>query len=261
MPTAIIADDEPHMREMLRDKLNMLWPELEILAEAGDGPSALVEIETRRPDMAFLDIRMPGLSGLEVARGVTVQSRIVFVTAYDTHAVEAFEASALDYILKPVETARLATMIGKLRKSLDTDAHLSMHQLTEALSRLGVHALGAVPSRSANDANAPRLEWLQVAIGQRVHMVHVDDVCYFESDTKYTRVVSDDTEGLIRVSLKELLDRLDSQQFLQTHRSAVVNRRFIRAVHREGESMEIELRGRRERIKISVANHHLFKAM
>jgi DNA-binding LytR/AlgR family response regulator len=256
MPTAIIADDEPHMREMLREQLIALWPDLQILAEVGDGPAALVEIESRRPDVAFLDIRMPGLTGLEVARAITVPSRVVFVTAYDNHAVEAFEASAVDYILKPLEPARLATVVSRLRKSMAT-AVMQSQQLMDALAQLGV--------RSATPAVAPvigqNIEWLQVAVGSQVHMVHVDDVRYFESDTKYTRVVAADVDGLIRMSLKDLLGQLDETQFLQTHRSAIVNRRFIRAVHRQDDSMEIELRDRPERIRVSTANHSLFRAM
>ncbi|NMV41959.1 LytR/AlgR family response regulator transcription factor [Ralstonia insidiosa] len=256
MPTAIIADDEPHMREMLRAQLGMLWPDLQILAEPQDGPSALLAIESLRPDVAFLDIRMPGLSGLQVARAVTVPSRIVFVTAYDTHAIEAFEASAVDYVLKPVEPARIAVVAARLQKSIQTSNALTTHQLLDALARLGLTVPEAGP-----DAVSERLEWLQVAVGQQVHMVHIDDVRYFESDAKYTRVVADGAEGLIRMSLKELLGQLDERQFLQTHRSVLVNRKFVRAVHRQGDSMEIELRDRSERLKVSLGNHHLFRAM
>ena len=253
MTTALIADDEPFMREVLREQLQTLWPELQLLTDACDGPSALLQIETQRPDIAFLDIRMPGLSGLQVARAITVPARIVFVTAYDAHAVEAFEANAVDYVLKPVEMVRLAKVVAKLQQSMAQSSALTLSQLTEALSRLGVQAPALQP--------ALRLEWLQVSVGQQVHMVHVDDVRYFESDTKYTRVVAEGTDGLIRTSLKELMEQLDGQQFLQTHRSTVVNRRFVRVVHRRGEVVELELRGMHERLKVSTANHHLFKAM
>ena len=253
MTTAIIADDEPFMRDVLRDLLHMLWPDLVLLEDACDGPSALLQIETQRPDIAFLDIRMPGLTGLQVARAVTVPIRIVFVTAYDAHAVEAFEANAVDYVLKPVETVRLAKVVAKLRQSIMQPSALTLSQLTEALTRLGTQAPAAAPPSS--------LDWLQVSVGQQVHMVHVDDVRYFESDTKYTRVVAEGTDGLIRASLKELMEQLDSQQFIQTHRSTVVNRRFVRMVHRRGEVLELELRGMTERLKVSTANHHLFKAM
>jgi DNA-binding LytR/AlgR family response regulator len=253
MTTALIADDEPYMRDVLREQLQMLWPDLQLLPDACDGPSALIQIETQRPDIAFLDIHMPGLSGLQVARAVTVPTRIVFVTAYDAHALDAFEANAVDYVLKPVETARLAKVVAKLKQSAPAPSLLTLGQLTEALARLGVQVPSAAP--------AARLEWLQVSVGRQIHMVHVDDVSYFESDSKYTRVVADGTDGLIRTSLKELLEQLDPQHFWQTHRSTVVNRRFIRVVHREGEVVELELRGVSDRVKVSASNHHLFKAM
>ena len=259
MTTAVLADDEPHMREVLREQLQMLWPDLNIVGEAEDGPSALLQIERLRPDVGSLGIRMPGMTGLQVARSITVPTRVVFVTAFDTHALEAFEAHAVDYVLKPIDTARMATVVGRLRQVTPTPAALSTQQLMDALAQLGVNQANtpsAVPVDSVN-----RLEWIQVAVGQQVHMVHVEDVRYFESDTKYTRVVTDETEGLIRLSLKELLGQVDQSKFLQTHRSTVVNRRFIRAVHRRGEVVEIELKGQTERLKVSLANHHLFRAM
>ncbi|SDP72444.1 DNA-binding response regulator, LytR/AlgR family [Ralstonia sp. 25mfcol4.1] len=254
---------------MLREQLNVIWPDLEIIAELEDGPTALLQIEQLRPDFAFLDIRMPGLTGLQVARAVTVPTRIVFATAFDSYAVEAFEANAVDYILKPVELPRLAKVVTRLRKSLDAADGLSPRQLMEALAKLaGVPDVGGnstVVGDAAGQAGSTpavtRLEWLQVPVGQQVHMVHVDDVVYFESDNKYSRVVTSEVEGLIRASLKELLAQLDEALFLQTHRGVVVNRRFIRAVHRRGETMEIELRGRQERIRVSTAHHHQFKAM
>lgn len=252
MLTALLADDEPHMREALRDQLAVLWPALEIVSEAGDGPSALLNIEQLRPDFAFLDIRMPGLTGLQVARQITTPTRVVFVTAYDSHALEAFDANALDYVLKPLETERLERTIAKLRQAAP---EISFDlRLAEALGRLEAAATKRV-------AGGENLEWLQVSVGQQVHMVHVDDVRFFESDSKYTRVVADGTDGLIRTSLKELLDGVNPGQFLQIHRSVVVNRRFIRAVHRAGEVMELEMKGTPQRLKVSTANHHLFRAM
>ena len=262
-PIAVIADDEPFMRAALRDLLSVLWPELQVIAEVEDGPSALVKIETARPDIAFLDIRMPGMTGLEVARALTVPSRVVFVTAYESHAVEAFEASAVDYVLKPLETARLARVVAKLRKTLSEGAPPSIDQLLQALSTLGVQPASVQTAPSAAEAAgvSEKLEWLQVAVGQQIRMLHLDDVMYFESDTKYTRVVGEDCDGLIRMSLKEVLDNAPSGRFLQTHRSTVVNRRFIRSVHRIGEQVELELKGCPERLKVAFSNHHLFKAM
>ena len=243
--TAIIADDEPHMRDMLREQLEALWPDLRIVGEAEDGFAALALVDEFKPDFAFLDIRMPGLTGLQVAQAKTAPTRVVFVTAFDSHAVEAFEVHALDYVLKPVEAVRLARVVARL-KTLGAPAP-DLARLADTLARSGVAQ--------------PRLQWLQVAVGQQVRMVHVDDVFYFESDLKYTRVVADDVDGIIRVSLKQLGDQLDPGLFLQTHRGTVVNRRFIRAVHRQGETMELELKGMDVRLKVSQPNHHLFRAM
>lgn len=256
MTTAVIADDEPLMRSALRDQLAMLWPELLIVAEAIDGPTALQDVETYSPDVVFLDIRMPGLSGLDVARSITVPTKVVFVTAFDSHAVEAFEANAVDYVLKPVDPARMAKVIAKIKKNLNEGSPAPLNELLAALDRIGLST--SAVTRTLADV---RIEWLQVAVGSQVRMLHVNDVIYFESDTKYTRVVAEDCDGLIRASLKELLESIDSSDFLQTHRSTVVNRRFIRSVHRRSEVVEIELKGRSERIKVSTANHHLFKAM
>lgn len=262
MTIAILADDEPLMRAALREHLQTLWPELEIRAEAEDGPSALLKIEIHRPQIAFLDIRMPGMTGLEVARSMTSQTLVVFVTAFESHAVEAFEANAIDYVLKPLESARLAKLIAKLQRKLTEGSCLDGEPLMQALARIGV-ALPASPLPQT--AQNPRaLQWLQVATGargNRISMVHLEDVLYFESDTKYTRVVTRDSDGLIRLSLKDVLEHADATTFLQTHRSLVVNRRAIKAVHRNGETVEIELKDRPERLKVSAANHHLFRAM
>lgn len=259
MTTAMLADDEPHMRASLRDQLADFWPELAIVGEAGDGPTALSLIETLRPDIAFLDIKMPGLSGLQVAHATTAPCRIVFVTAYEAHAVSAFEANAVDFILKPVEPLRLAKVVAKLRAATAvTPQGTDPSALAAALAALGLlNPTGRMAAQNASTA----LEWLQVAVGQQVRMVHINDVLFFESDTKYTRVVADDCDGLIRMSLKQILEQIDSSIFLQTHRSTVVNRRFIKAVHRDGDLMDIELRGRLERLKVSQPNHNLFRAM
>jgi DNA-binding LytR/AlgR family response regulator len=259
--TAIIADDEPMMRAALREHLTALWPDLTILAEVEDGPSALLKVEALRPDIAFLDIRMPGMTGLEVARALTTNTRVVFVTAYSDHAVEAFESDAVDYIVKPAETARLAKVIAKLKRVLSLGDPSAAERLLSALNRLGV----APPAPRAEMPEDPRrAEWLQVATGaqgNQVRMVHIQDVLYFESDTKYTRVVANECEGLLRLTLKQVLELAGTDSFMQTHRSTVVNRKFVRAVHRTGEMLEIELKGRPERLKVSTANHHLFRAM
>ncbi|HPW29830.1 MAG TPA: LytTR family DNA-binding domain-containing protein [Rhodoferax sp.] len=256
MAKAVLADDEPIMRAALREQLEMLWPELLIVAEADDGPTALQKIEAFKPDVAFLDIRMPGLSGLEVAKAITQSTSIVFVTAFDSDALEAFEANAVDYVLKPVDPVRMARVIAKVKKNLSDGTPADIAQLILTLERAGLSTTG-----KSQAASISRMEWLQVAVGTQIRMLHVSDVIYFESDTKYTRVVAEDCDGLIRISLKELLESLDSSTFLQTHRSSLVNRRFVHSVHRKGEVVEIELKGRPERLKVSIANHHIFKAM
>jgi DNA-binding LytR/AlgR family response regulator len=255
MTTAVLADDEPIMRAALREQLGMLWPELLIVAEADDGPTALQKIETFRPDVAFLDIRMPGLTGIEVAKAITHPTNVVFVTAFDSHALEAFEANAVDYVLKPADPVRMAKVISKVKRNLKDGTPAELAQLLVALERAGL------PASGVKTVPASRIEWLQVAVGTQIRMLHVNDVIYFESDTKYTRVVADDFDGLIRLSLKELMESLDSNTFLQTHRSTLVNRKFVHSVHRKGEVVELELKGRSERLKVSTANHPLFKAM
>lgn len=251
MRTAILADDEPHMRAALRQQLLLLWPELQVLGEAEDGIAALAMIEALQPEIAFLDIRMPGLTGLQVAHALHASTRVVFVTAFDNHALQAFEANAVDYVLKPLETARLAKVVAKLRQA--GASPVPLQDLATALAQLGI----AVPSA----APPPRLEWLHVAVGKEVCMLHIDDVYFFEADSKYTRVVGEGCDGLIRHSLRQLTDQLDMGMYLQTHRSTLVNRRYIRAVHRHGETMEIELKVDLPRLKVSLPNHHLFRAM
>jgi len=246
-PTAVIADDEPYMREALREQLQMLWPDLEIVAEAADGPEALRALTVHKPSLAFLDIRMPGLTGLQVAQLVEGRTRVVFVTAYDNHALEAFEASAVDYVLKPLDSARLAKVVTRLQAL----SHTSPPSQLDVLKVL---------STASEAPEGTSLEWLHVSTGQQVRLTHVDDVMFFESDTKYTRVVAGDVDGLIRTSLKELKDQLPSS-FVQVHRSAVVNRHFVRAVHRIDDNMELEIKGSNVRLKVSEANRHLFKAM
>jgi DNA-binding LytR/AlgR family response regulator len=244
--TAILADDEPHMREMLCEQLIGLWPDLRIVGEAEDGLAAVALIDSLAPDFAFLDVRMPGMTGMQVARAKTAPTHVVFVTAFDAHAIEAFEVQAVDYLLKPVDPVRLAKVLGRLR---------ALHNaLANSVARNG-------PQAAETPAGASQLQWLQVAVGQQVRIVHIDDVRFFESDLKYTRVVAEGVDGIIRVSLKQLSDQLAPMLFVQTHRGTVVNRRFIHAVHRNGEAMELELKGVAERLKVSQPNHHLFRAM
>jgi DNA-binding LytR/AlgR family response regulator len=248
MPTAIVCDDEPLMREALKEQLQQLWPELNVIDEADNGPAAVSRIASRRPDVAFLDIQMPGMNGLQVAQLIEPPTQVVFVTAYDQHALAAFDAHAVDYLLKPLDPVRVARTVSRLRRQLASPGQDPERPMP-------------APAPSRPVPQAPALEWLQVAVGQQIRMLHLDDVHYFESDCKYTRVVGEDCDGLIRLSLKELLAAVDAHVFLQVHRSIVVNRRMVRAVHRRGEHMELEMRGHAERLKVSESNQHLFKAM
>jgi len=243
----VIAEDEELLRTALSSLLKEAWPQLQIVAECEDGASALESIAELRPDVAFLDIRMPGLTGLQVAQLVEGRTRVVFVTAYDTHALEAFEANAVDYVLKPLDVARLAKVVTKLQ-GLDHTAPAHQGDALRALSA------------ADQTTKVAQMEWLHVSAGQHVQLTHVDDVMFFESDTKYTRVVSAEVDGLIRTSLKELLPQLPAA-FLQVHRSAIVNRHHVKAVLRIDDNMELELKGHSQRLRVSEQHRQHFKAM
>lgn len=253
-PTALIADDEPLMRASLRDQLRHLWPRLRITSECEDGLEAAAVLRSAPPDFAFLDIRMPGLNGLEVARMATPATRVVFATAHDEYALQAFEARAVDYLVKPIDAQRFSRTVERLRSTREP-APVPVDELLAAIRALQGHPVDTAPPKST------MLDWLQIDSGRQIRMVHVDDVMYFESDHKYTRVVAEDADGLIRMSLKELLARLDAGLFLQVHRAVVVNRRFVRSVLRIDDAMELELRGRPERLRVSESNQPLFRAM
>ncbi|MEO6927590.1 MAG: LytTR family DNA-binding domain-containing protein, partial [Casimicrobiaceae bacterium] len=218
--TVMIAEDEPLMRERLKEKLAQLWPECTIVAEAADGDEALALFDIHVPDVAFLDVRMPGRSGLDVAASIGADCHVVFITAYDQYAISAFAAGAVDYLLKPVESDRLAQTIERVQRKLA----LPPADLTTLLARLQASA-GTQPS--------VRLKWIKAAVGKQIKLIAVDDVVFFQSDTKYTRVVLAQSEALIRTPLKELLAELDPDQFWQVHRSTVVNLQAVAGVLRE----------------------------
>ena len=236
--TAVIADDEPYALAGLVEALAVVWPELKVVATAGDGPQAFQAIQAHQPSVAFLDIRMPGMSGLQVAETVAGQTPVVLVTAYDNYALHAFEKGVVDYVLKPVDLARLAQVVLRLK------------------ARLAQPAAAQVSAPVA----AP-LQWIKASVGSQVRLIHVDDIFYFESDAKYTRVVTIDGEALIRMPLRQLADQLDAQWYWQVHRSAVVNLRHVAGVSRVDENMEVILKGRPERVKVSLAYQGLFKQM
>jgi DNA-binding LytR/AlgR family response regulator len=247
-PTALIAEDEPLMRERLKDKLAEVWPELDVVAEAADGDEALALIDAHAPQIAFLDIRMPGRSGLDVAAALGGDCHVVFVTAYDQYAIAAFDAGAVDYLLKPVETDRLAQAVERIKRKLaapPADLSALLVQLRERLPR-----------------TPQRLKWIKAAVGKQVRLIPVDDVVYFQSDSKYTRVVFGQGEALIRTPLKDLVDELDGDRFWQVHRGTIVNLHHVAGVLREdAERQFVLLKDRTERLTISRQFTHLFKQM
>lgn len=246
--TALIADDEEAPREQLRAALARLWPELSLVAASVNGVEAWDDCLAHEPAIAFLDIRMPGLTGLEVARrlsALAVPPLIVFVTAFDDHALAAFDAGAVDYVLKPVDDERLAQTLARLRARLAQPT-----PDTAALQRL----LASLPQSRP----APRP--IQASIGREVQLIPPDEVFYFEADARYTRVVHQGGEALIRTPLRELLTQLDPDQFWQIHRSVLVNSRCIaRAIRVDEGSMVVTLRGRDERLPVSRQFQALFK--
>lgn len=246
-PRALIADDEPLLAADLATRLARLWPELDIAAVVHHGPAAVEALQRLHPDIAFLDIRMPGLSGLEVAAQTRVR-HLVFVTAYDQYAIEAFEAAAIDYLLKPVSDERLSRCIERLKKQFGNPSQ-PVGALLEQVRKL----LGHVPER---------LRWIRASHGQDVHLVDVDEVAYFRADDKYTVVQTAQREYLIRTPLKELLPQLDPKQFWQIHRNTIVNTRCITTVRRELTGRAILfLKHREETLTVSRAFSHLFKQM
>lgn len=247
--TALIADDELLMRANLREQLALAWPELRVVAEAADGDAAVALCAEHQPDIAFLDIRMPGRTGLDAALEIDDQTRVVFVTAYEEHALAAFEAGAVDYLLKPIDPERLAQTIDRIRRNLK--------QPPEALA-----GLLADLRRTIKPSAARYMRWIKATIGRELRLLNIDDVVYFQSDTKYTRVVLAQSEALIRTPLKELLGEIDPEKFWQIHRGTVVNVAAIGAVSRDGpEKQSVHLRGRPEKLAVSRQFFHLFRQM
>ncbi len=246
--TALIAEDEPLMRERLREQLHEAWPELAVVAEAGDGDEALALFDIHRPSIAFLDIRMPGRDGLDVAAAIGGDCHIVFVTAYDQYALRAFDAGAVDYLLKPVELDRLVSCVERMRRKLAS----APADLSALLAQL----------RSAMPSARSRLRWIKAAVGKQVRLIAVEDVLYFQSDTKYTRVVLEQSEALIRTPLKDLVGELDPERFWQVHRGTIVNVEAIASVLREdAEKQYVLIKGRSERLPVSRQFFHLFRQM
>jgi DNA-binding LytR/AlgR family response regulator len=243
-PTAILAEDETLLREELRQRLGELWPELRIAGEAATGIETLQLLEHHAPDVLFLDIQMPGRTGLEVAQQAQGRCQVVFVTAYDAYAIAAFEVGALDYVLKPLDTGRLKRALDRVKARLGSPPP-NFDGLLRELTR---------------NSAASYLRWLNISVGESVHLLMVEEVEYFQADTKYTRVVTAQSEALIRKSLQELTAELDPLLFWQIHRSFIVNANSIKAVERSFRgSLEIRLKHRAELLPVSSAHAHLFK--
>jgi len=257
MTRALIADDETHLAHYLRDQLATLWPELEIVAIARNGLEAAAQIAELQPDIAFLDIQMPGLTGLEVAAGIEGLTRVVFVTAYDEYALTAFDAEALDYVLKPVTAERLARTVDRLRRALaPREGGASPTPDDDHLAR-ALRALQSVPTPGA----AP-LRWIRASQGELTHQIAVAEVLFFHADDKYTCVRTAKAEYLIRTPISELAAQLDGQQFWQIHRSTIVNLEHIAGTRRdEASRLFVRMAGWKDELPVSRAYVHLFKPM
>jgi DNA-binding LytR/AlgR family response regulator len=248
--TALIAEDELPQREELRGLLSALWPELRIVAECADGLTALEAIEQHRPDVAFLDIRMPGVSGLEVARAVRAPCQVIFTTAYEEYALRAFDEGAVDYLLKPVSRERLGRAIERVRERLATGSQTDLNSIIDLLqARL-------------RPARRQAIKWITAAVGNSTRMFDVDEVLFFQAHEKYTRVVTLDDEGQIRTPLKELVAALDPEMFWQVHRSVIVRVGAIRKVDKDADGkLTLTVRGRADVLPVSSAFQHRFRGM
>ncbi len=256
-PTALIADDEPLLRDALERMLAQAWPELQIIAQARNGREAIEMFEAKSPDICFLDVQMPGKTGIEAAQHIGRRAHLVFVTAYDQYAVQAFSHGVLDYLVKPVEPARLAETIARIQERLRAaqpalNSESLLQQLALSLQR---------------NAAPPTLRWVRASAGETVRLIPVEDIDFLRSEEKYTLIGWRDDggqprEAVIRTSLKELLPQLDTTQFAQVHRSVVVNLRSISHVTRNSnETADISLKGRSDTLQVSRSYLHLFRQM
>ncbi len=249
MTTALIADDEPHLAQYLKAQLAQAWPDLQVLRLAANGVEAAAAIAELRPDIAFLDIQMPGLTGLEVAQGIEGATRVVFVTAYDQYAVEAFEARAVDYLLKPLKAERLAACVGRLQAA--PPAADGEGALADTLRRL-----------LAQPGTPTRLRYVRAAQGDLMHQLAVQDVLFFHADDKYTVVQTATAEHLIRTPIAELAAQLDPDRFWQVHRATIINLDHVAGTRRDEQSrLFVRVRGVARELPVSRAYVHLFKAM
>ncbi|MGZ8289605.1 MAG: LytR/AlgR family response regulator transcription factor [Telluria sp.] len=243
----LVAEDEPLMRERLLAMLDVAWPEAEVVLVAENGNDAWDGFLEHEPQVVFLDIRMPGLSGLEVAERIGTLAHVVFVTAYDQYAVEAFDTGAVDYVLKPVQADRLNRAIARLRAKLGAPP-AGIGDMLQLLK-------SAIPGPKRE-----KMKWIKASVGKQIRLIDVDDVLFFQSDTKYTRVVTADSEALVRIPLKDLISGLDPDQFWQIHRCTMVNVNAIQAAERiDAERLQVLVRGCDEKLPVSRTFNHLFR--
>lgn len=253
--TALIADDEPLLRERLRSVLARAWPELAVVAEARNGREAVELFDEHAPQVAFLDVHMPGMNGIEAARAIARRAQLVFVTAYEQYAVQAFEQGAIDYLVKPFDEARLADTVQRLKQRLQQPA-AAPSALESVLESLQAEL------QRRQGAPGGHLQWIKASVGQSVRLIPVDQVAYLKADEKYTLVVWEGGEALIRKTIRELADELDPSRFVQTHRSVIVNLHHVVQVTRgANETAEVHLKGRRELLPVSRSYLHLFRQM
>ncbi len=270
-PTALIADDEPLLRDSLERSLSQLWPELRVVAQARNGREAVEMFEDHRPDIAFLDVHMPGLNGMEAARQIARQAHVVFVTAYEEYALQAFERGAIDYLVKPVDESRLADTIERLKERLAERApraagapdQAALEAVIDELARRMVRPPGASTLAAGGlGADTGPLQWIRASVGSTLKLIPVDEILFLRSDEKYTLVVTGDGEALIRTPIRELIERLDPQRFVQVHRSVVVNLHAISHVTRgPNETADLHLKARPEVLPVSRSYLHLFRQM
>ncbi len=253
--TAIIAEDEPILRAQLKAKLARMWPELTIVADVGDGEAALEAIDEHRPQLAFLDIQMPEMTGVEVTRSLGanpgLRCHVVFVTAFDQYAVEAFDTNAVDYVLKPYTDDRLQTAVNRLKERL-------------AIQPTPVQDLDALVAQLSAQLKpiTQRLSWIKASVGDQLRLIAVDDVLFFQSDEKYTLVATRELDALIRTPIRDILDGLDGDAFWQIHRSVIVNALAIESVSRDFRGQaSVKIKGRPENLSVSRPFSHLFKQM
>ena len=273
-PTALIADDEPLLRERLRSHLLRLWPELQIVGEARNGREAVEMFDLHAPHVVFLDVHMPGVNGIDAARSIARRAEVVFVTAYEQYAVQAFEQGALDYLVKPFEEERLDDTVQRLKQRLAAASGSAAAAPDAGSAGLESGPAAVLDSLLADLSSELRrrtaagaepsgfLQWIKASVGNHVRLIPVDQVAYLRSDEKYTLVVWEGGEALIRKTIRELADELDPQRFAQVHRSVIVNlHQVLQVIRGLNETAEVQLKGRKELLPVSRSFVHVFRQM